>query len=174
MRLFDHFGLLNVVFKSLNSIKALGFIISHGVSGSLMKHMANHGLVTLGIKFFVGSSGYAREFTGVRFKGVNSVFNVITEISDEFLSIFKDHHHGLIVDWGPFTFLNFTAVNFSFNFIVIHETNLPNVLISERELMILAKNLNFVRKRMSTDFFGLEQVQLVSVFTHVELPHSVD
>jgi hypothetical protein len=173
MCLFDHFRLLNVVFKSLNSIKALSFIISHSVSGALMEHMANHGLVTLRIKFLVGSSGYAREFTGVRFEGVYTSFDVITEISHEFLSIFKNHHHRLIINWCPFTFLNWTPVNFSFNFVVIHETNLPNVLISKRELMILANYLNLIGKRVSTDFFGLEQVQLVSIFAQVELPHSV-
>ena len=49
-----------------------------------------------------------------------------------------------VIDWGPFTFFVGVAIGFSSKSIVNQETHLQSVLISERELMILTKNLNFV------------------------------
>ena len=139
MGLFDGFYFLDVVFKGLNSIKALSLIILHSIRRPLVENVSNHSLVALRIKLVIISSLNIRKFTNISFQWVNPTFQIVPEISDKFLAIIKYNHHSLVVDWRPLSFLELAAVDLGLDLIVVHETDLPDLLVGEGELVILAK-----------------------------------
>ena len=139
MGLFYGFYFLDVVFKGLNSIKALSLIILHSIRRPLLENVSNHSLVALRIKLVIISSLNIRKFTNISFQWVNPTFQIVPEISDKFLAIIKYNHHSLVVDWSPLSFLELAAVDLGLDLIVVHETDLPDLLVGEGELVILAK-----------------------------------
>lgn len=59
------------------------------------------------------------------------------------------------------------------NLELVHKFDLPDVLLSESEVVVLGENLELVWQFVRTHFVHLEQIYFVYLFTHVKVPHSI-
>jgi hypothetical protein len=109
MGLLNEFRGLYVVFKGLNSIEALRFIIFHGVSRLLLEDMSNHSLITHRVKFVIVTGLNIGKFLVVSGNRVITL-QIISEIGHKLLSVIKLNDHGLIVNRGPLAFYEWASV----------------------------------------------------------------
>lgn len=110
-----HLWLLYVVFELLDPIEALSLILPHRVFRIIVQNVPNHGLVTYWVKFLIIARFDTRELLRIFMEWLDVIFQLVSEISDEFFTVVQSHHHGLVIYGCPLAFLERATVDASFD-----------------------------------------------------------
>lgn len=182
---FNWNSFLHIIMRFLLSKEANNFVLCHAIHFfALMRdslYKTNHCFVTLWIEFTVITSLNRFKFiwTILLWQHWELRLDSVLEICKETEAILKFNFEGLIVDCGPCasqvllgTFDSIFA-EYGLNLELVHELDLPNILLCKWKLVILGQYLEFVRQFVSANLFDIEQIDFVHLFTYVEVPYSV-
>jgi hypothetical protein len=107
------------------------------------------------------------------------VFDGILEIGQKPHSVLELDSERLVIDWRPGATdkvgwaLLLALTMLSLHLVLVHDLDFPDLLLGEIKVVVLLDYLELVRHLVGAHLSCLEQVHIVRLRIHVEIPHAV-